>query len=334
MTATSVSKLALALAIASPGCLPNPKADVRKDDKDAAVTPASYTATEPPAGRRIAPLRCGLSIAILSRPAKDPAVNEAIWRVADEQPVRGESLRALESNGLRAGVLTGGLPIEVEAVMNPKPPGQKVDIVQINLPDGETTDVALSTRIEPVTLFLNRGGQASGKDYQDAKGMLRVTADHESPGTIRLRIVPEIHHGPMKQGYAAAPTSGPYGPKEFMIKNGQAEESLRDLAATVTVRPGQVVAIGARSDVGHDLGGFLFTQAESNSDRVLQRVVLIWAEPAGGINPIGSSTADRSALAFGPNATAPAKLKGPMFSGGIKRRDVKRATVKDDDPTP
>ena len=58
--------------------------------------------------------------------------------------LRGETAgakatRVVEINGLRVGLIAGGLPIEVEKVMNPPPPGQRVDVVTIDQPDGEPT---------------------------------------------------------------------------------------------------------------------------------------------------------------------------------------------------
>jgi hypothetical protein len=283
--------LAILIAGAPLGCLPTKKADVRQDAKDSGVTPASYTvdASKPPADTKngdasvIAAKRCGLSIAILSRPAKEHALNEALWHAADEQAIPVETLRTLEANGLRVGMITGALPIEIEAVLNPPPPGQKVQVVSIDQPDGEPTSIDLSAAAATTTLLINRDGRAFGKDYDDAKGLLRVTAVHDASGLVRLKVVPEIHHGPKKKGYVSAPAAGPFQPREFMMKEGQTEETFRELAATLTVRPGQVVAIGGRGDSTRGLGGFLFTHLEPNSDRVEQRVVLIWAQPGATV---------------------------------------------------
>ena len=290
----------LCAAFLSTGCLSNKSADVRKDATvDSAVSKTAYDVADDAkpsrddllvgrTGRLIEPKRCGLSLATLTRPTDDPALNGVLWRAADEQVVSADVLRKLEANGLRVGLIAGSLPPEIDAVLNPPPPGKKVDIVSIDLPDGEQTDVELSKAVEPLTLLLNRDGRTFGKDYQDAKGFLRVTASHNGLGGVRLNVVPEIHHGPNRQGYAAAPSASPFQPQEFMVTNGQAAESFRDLAATVDLKPGQILAIGSRTDMTRGLGGFLFTRAEG--DRVQQHVVLIWAQPTASItaasNPV------------------------------------------------
>ncbi len=69
-------------------------------------------------GSVLAPKMCLFRIAVASRPEDDPALNEALWRVADEQVGDAEVRRALQSNGLRVGVISGDLPMEVQAVLN------------------------------------------------------------------------------------------------------------------------------------------------------------------------------------------------------------------------
>jgi len=273
--------VAASMALALGGCVPNQKADLRQDS---AVTPASYKSesNRDPGGRLIAPKRCGLSFASLSRPAKDPAINEVLWLAADEQVVPAETLRTLQANGIRIGVVSGSLPVEIEKVLNPPPPSRKVEIVQVDLPNEDSMNVALASSVEPVTLLLNREGKTFGKDYQDAKGFLRITATHDSAGGVKLKIVPLIQHGPVKKGYSAAP-NGPFQPHEFMMKDGQAEEPFRDVTATVALLPGQVLAIGGRGEPGLSLGGFLFNQADVKDEKVEQRVVLIWAQPTAAI---------------------------------------------------
>ena len=284
--------LALLLTLALGGCLPIGKGDVRKAEKDGAVTPASYQApapeaspaTAPPnAGVLLGPRRTRLTIAILSRPAKDPAVDSAVWSVADETVVPEDQRRAWEANGLRVGLIRGGLPMEVEKAMKPEPPARPVETVEIDQPDGEPTTIDLGVARPRVTLLLDRDGRAVGKDYDDARGLIRLFAARDDSGAIRLRLVPEIQYGPVQGGYAPAPNTGPFQPQEFIMKRGQAAESFRELAATVAVQPGQILAVGARGDAPRGLGGFLFHGVNPDGDRPEQRLVLIWAQPGSAL---------------------------------------------------
>ena len=226
-------------------------------------------------GKVIEPKRCGLQVAIVSRPLRDADLN-AVWRVADQQMINAEAHHALEVNGLRIGLITGDLPAEVDSIIKAPPP-HKVEPAEFMLPDGEHAMINLCEATPMVSLLLNRQDQAVGKDYTDASGWLRVTANQEGASGVTLRFVPEIHHGPMQHSFGAVPNGGNYSPQQFMVKDSQQEETLRELAATLTLQPGQVAVVGGRPEADRSLGSFLFNQPEVHSDRLSQKVVLIWA---------------------------------------------------------
>ena len=157
------------------------------------------------------------------------------------------------------------------------PPPRRVEPIQVIVPDGQHTMISLSDTNPQVSLLLNREGRVFGKDYKDASGWYRITATHEGETAVKLRFVPEIHHGPLQRAFAALPNAGTYAPQQFMQKDGQQEETLRELAVTLNLQPNQVAVIGCRPEANRSLGSFLFTQTEPNSDRLLQKVVLVWA---------------------------------------------------------
>jgi hypothetical protein len=228
-------------------------------------------------GQVIEPKRCLLTVVMLPRPIDDKVVNEAVWSAADEQSVPVDVHRVLEANGLRMGVLTGGMPAEVEIALNAPPPN-KIDPARFNQPEGTPALLSLAEITPTVSLLLNRDGRAMGKDYTDASGWVRVTATHAGATGVALRMVPEIHYGPVVRHYDALPNNGgTINPIQFMPKDGQQEESLRELTASLTLQPGQVAVIGCIPGRKGSLGAFLFTRPETNSDRLIQKVVFIRA---------------------------------------------------------
>jgi hypothetical protein len=228
-------------------------------------------------GRVIEPKRCVLKVVILPRPLRDRAVHEAVWAAADGQAIAPEARRALEANGLRVGVITGGLPVEVESALSAPPP-DKVDPAEFNLPEGTPALVNPAGSVPAASILLNRGGVASGKDYKDVGGWFRVNASHDGPTGVALRFVPEVRHGPLQRRFDPVPNQGgAMSAMQFTINDGQQEETFRELAATVTLQPGQVAVVGCDPDRRGSLGAFLFTQPEPNSDRLLQKVLLVWA---------------------------------------------------------
>lgn len=228
------------------------------------------------AGQLSLPKQCAIKLVILSRPPTDTTLNETLWRDADLQSVGDESRSNLEANGIRAGVVTGDLPSEVRAILEAPPPNQ-IDPMLLVRPDGEASDVDLAAATADLDLLLNRHGAVSGKRYKDAKGRIKLYARREGEEGVTLRIVPEVLHGPIRQGWGPAPGGGAFAPQQLVMRNGQEEETLRDLAATVTLHAGQVLLLSAQPEMSSSLGNFLFTDHEPNSDRPLRKVLFIWA---------------------------------------------------------
>jgi hypothetical protein len=242
------------------------QSELRKDD----VLPRLGSA-----GRLITPRRCSLTMAIVSSPAGEPALAESVWRVADAQALDDDARRALEANGLRIGRITGELPAEVQAMLDAPPP-RKVVPMTVILFSGDKTLVPLGPKAEQVSLFLNQGDKAAGKVYRDAMPCLRLAASLDDADGVAVRITPEVHHGPVRQNWGPDP-NGALSGQQFILHNGQQEETFRDLAATLTLRPGQVAVIGGQGGRGGTLGKFLFSEPEGTSDRPLQKVLIVWA---------------------------------------------------------
>jgi hypothetical protein len=250
-------------------------------------------------GQLIEPKRCLLKVAIVSRPFGDPAINDVVWRVADEQVIPPAERRAWEVNGLRVGRIIGELPLELEAILKETAPQKRVNPTNFFVDNGEPTMVIVSSTVDQASLLLNRENRIFGKDFRDASGLFRVIPQQEGANDVSLRLIPEIHHGPTQRNFQALPTASPVGPQEFMIKSGQQEETIRDLATTLVLSPGQIAVIGYRPEFKRSLGSFMLTQSVAHSDQQLEKLVMIWASrnlQGEGDNDRTSNTTDRPKL--------------------------------------
>jgi hypothetical protein len=263
-------------------------------------------------GHIIEPKRCVLRVAILSRPFGDPAINEAVWRVADEQAISPRDRRAWEVNGLRVGRIIGEPPPELEAILRESAPQKKVNPTSFIVESGEQTLISISDPVEQASLLLNRDNRVYGKPYGAASGFFRVTAQHDGAQGVSLRLVPEIHHGPIVRTWQPLPNPTPLVPQELRIHDGQREEILRDLPATLVLEPGQIAVIGCRPEHQRSLGSFLFAQDQAHSDQRHQKLILIWASRnRQGLIENEAKTSDRPKLSnrlFQP-APSPASPK-------------------------
>jgi hypothetical protein len=250
-------------------------------------------------GEILEPKRCLLKVAIISRPFDDPAINAVVWKAADEQVIPPKERRAWEANGLRVGRIVGELPLELEAIMNDTTTHQKVSPADIIVESGEPTLIKVSDPVEQATLLFNRDNRPIGSDYRDVSGYFRATAQHEGTNNVSLRLVPEIHHGPIQRTFQSVPNAAAIGPQEFKINNGQQEETIRELATTISLAPGHLVVIGCRPEQKRGLGTFFFTQPVAHSDQRLAKLIMIWASRnLQGVGPDERSTkaSDRPTL--------------------------------------
>jgi hypothetical protein len=274
-------------------------------------------------GRLVEAKRCALTVVILTRPQHDLALNEAVWRVADEQVIGPELRRALESNGLRVGRISGDLPREIVDLLRERPPNQPGVSTIVN-PVGQSTlvDATQTAPRESVNILLSQtDGMVKGKPYELAKGFLRLTATQVGTTGVSVRVTPEVHFGPVQQGYGMVPNTGVAAPHEFQITQGQKEETFRDLATTLSLEPGQVAVIGTRPERPGSLGDLIFQKPEDQSDRLLQTLVLIWAkrnESAASASAAPQTDFPAALLSTGPDSAQASESRRGNRSGRSK----------------
>ncbi|WP_165234433.1 hypothetical protein [Aquisphaera insulae] len=271
-------------------------------------------------GQIIEPKKCQIRVAILDRPSRDEALNDVVWKSADEQVLPPETRRALEVNGLRLGRITGEIPRAIDTILNAPPP-HKVEPTSFYLDDGDSTLISVTDTADQVSLLLNRQSHPYGKDYQTVSGYFRVIANHQGTDGVSLRFTPELHHGAVRRSYQPMTSSASYAPQEFKITDGQEEEMLQDMAATLEVGPDQVVVLGCFPEQSRSLGGFFFTRSEAHSDLRRQKLVLIWAArnqlgtPADKVartdRPEPGGLLDRLAAAAGKTTAAKPRAGDP-----------------------
>lgn len=233
-----------------------------------------------PQGVLLMPKRCEFTIRTVKGAVGEPGVDSAVWAVADVEEVGDEETRrALEANGLRIGVITGTMPPDLEKLLHAPPPNA-VDTVEIVRGEGDSTLVRLTPEVEGTTetsLLMNRQGRVGGKVYEDLSGFLRISGTHVGNDLLQLRVVPELHHGPVRRRFTGDASAGPYAPQQLLMKDGQEEEALRDLSVSINLRPDQVAVIGPRPDRPSSLGPMLLMDPGKGGDRDQQRLVMVTA---------------------------------------------------------
>jgi hypothetical protein len=263
-------------------------------------------------GELLEPKQCLLKVAIISRPFGDPAINEVVWKAADEQIIPPRERHAWEVNGLRVGRIIGELPLELEAIMKDTTSHQKVNPTNFMVASGDPTLIKISDPVDEATVLVNRDNRISGNDRHDVSGYFRATAQHDGANNVSLRLVPEVHFGPIRRTFQTVPNAAAIGAQEFQINNGQEEDTFRELSTSLTLEPGQVAVLGCRPELKRGLGTLFFTQSVANSDQRMEKLILIWASrnlQGMGPNDRDSKASDRPALF--KRLVGPAPTQGP-----------------------
>lgn len=276
-------------------------------------------------GRLVTPKNYRLDVVFLTRPQGNRVLNEVAWQSADEQIIEPDLRRALQVNGLRYGRITGDLPSELHELLQARPPNQPQTQTIVNT---SGTIALLDTCQAParpsLSLLLGQpDGSVKGKLYRDAKGFLRLTPTYDDSGGVAIRIVPEVHYGPVTAGFGTIPTNGLPTPMEFRMTNGQKEETFRELAATIDLQPGQVAVLGVRPERSGSLGDVLFQKVDGNSDRLLQTLVLIRASRAD---------ADALLMSAGTESTEPPPSLVPVDPAELTRPGEPTAPSESQEP--
>ncbi len=251
------------------------RSDLKKKADEVTATVFNTNSDRP--SRVLEPKYCKIDTAIISRPVGEHVVDGSVWEVADNQAIPVEARQALESNGIRIGIITGNLPTDITEAFKPAPPLKETQWVHIALPEGERTPIVVGSKTESVALLLNHRGKVNGREYQDAEGRIIVSPSHSGSKSVSIRLVPEIHHGDTRRTIAPIETNSPFTQQEFGFKDGQKEEILRELAVSIDLLPGQTLVLGCQPKQSRSLGAFLFTRPEANNDQIFQSVLLIQA---------------------------------------------------------
>lgn len=242
-------------------------------------------------GRLLGPDRSVLTVWIVTRPLGDPAIGDEVWNHADPQAIDEASRKALEASGLRIGRITGDLPPEVRSLLEATGK-DRVDPTTIGLSMGETTLAPVGSKVDKIDLFTSRGGSPTGKTYREAQGALRLSISGREGGAVALRVVPEVHHGPIRPIYGPAP-GGAFTVGQFSLRQGQQEDAFRELAASMDLRDGQLALFGLAPGHPGSLGEFLCTAADRGEARV-ERLLLVRAsrtDPGPAEPPMGTPPA-------------------------------------------
>lgn len=213
-------------------------------------------------GRATAPRTIPVEVLFVRHDPHDPAFGVDLWRHVDEQSLDADLRRRLESNGLRAGVVTGTLPADVASRVVPPAaaaPAEPADTGlrrMLRLLPGRRADVVAAAGLAQLVL-LERGAEGvGGATYRDATALFALQAWPDADGRVRVRLVPEVRHGALRRSWVGEDGM-------FRLETGQARHAFDDLGITARLPADGMLLVGAAEADGAAVGDALLRDRDA-----------------------------------------------------------------------
>jgi len=139
-----------------------------------------------------------LEILFVDRPQSDLLMGEKLWAKVDQiAGFSSEERSRLRELGWKIGHSSSHPPKALEELMQSVGTPESMDgdrrvrARRVAIPAGEEIPIEVTDLLPEVKVSLN----GKTRTFSEAKAVLRLHVDREQDGWVRLRFVPEIHHG-------------------------------------------------------------------------------------------------------------------------------------------
>lgn len=237
-----------------------------------------------------APQALRLEYFVVERPTGDPLLGDQLWDEMTEMILDPKVRQSLNSQGLRVGVTTNSPPEalqkllgEAEEITDARTPEQarrRQGMLQV-LPSGGSFTAWTSDEFPSRVVAFTAAGAETAKAFEQARGIVRVTAKTEQEGWAKLEFLPEIHHGATGMRHAA--TEG-----AWQFTSGQEVQKLFDQKFELTMNEGDTAVLTALGDEPDRVGSLFFRTEAAGAP--VQRLLIVRLVGTGE-KPTGSDDA-------------------------------------------
>ncbi len=231
---------------------------------------------------RMGPDSVALDVFFVRFSACDAEDTAALWAEADEMHLPGDARQRLAQNGFRVGLLGGQVPISLSRLLElkdkPAPGCRSLETQVTNLEQeprvvrrhmevraGVRTEIIASDVHEELPVLRCGPAGVEGETFQSAQAVFAMTVANEQDGRVRVRLIPEIHHGESKLRYVS--TQG-----VIRIQSGRAKRAFEDLAMEAVLAPGHILILSTLQERPGTMGYRFFTE---NVDGIVEYKLLV-----------------------------------------------------------
>lgn len=192
---------------------------------------------------------------------------QKLWRELDEQHLDRTLRRSLADNGFRCGVFGSQLPDVLRTILDESEAAsasgrwEQMESLSENSLGQRRLQARARRRYEIVTsptretrvVLTAHDGSIGGHTLRDAQCLLALRVFPRGDGTVRLELVPEIHHGPVRQRWTGSDGA-------FQPVVSRSKEVYRHLKIDTVLAPGETLALTS-TDQQKGLGEQFFAEA-------------------------------------------------------------------------
>lgn len=250
------------------------------------------------AAQRPAPKTVPLEIVFARADDHDAAWQEDLWKLADEQAFDGELRRRLAANGLRVGMLSGHLPPDLAARLEPAlpltqfddaptAPGERPAVVRrfLKLLPGRDNEVVAATGLNELVLLEHDGTEVRGCTFRDASTYFALKAWPAADGRVRIDLIPAVRHGPLERSWVGEDGA-------FRLETGQKRQPLERLAVGATLPPEGWLLLGSVGDASSTVGDAFFRERSTTARQRRLLVIRAHGRPVDPLFAADTSAAD------------------------------------------
>ena len=174
---------------------------------------------------------------------------DRLWHELDEQHLDRDLRRRLAENGMRCGLLGTQMPELLRQILDAQSNASHERWEQMeSLPDSpmghrrlqarahKRYEVVASPNRESCVVLISQNGRLVGKTLFDAQCRFALRSYPRGDGDVRLELMPEIHHGPLRQKWSG--TDGAFQPIVTRTR-----ESYDQLKIDAVLSPGEMLLL-------------------------------------------------------------------------------------------
>lgn len=245
------------------------------------LTPASPTDPIARADARPPKQILELEVVSLRYEPQDELLGRQLWDLVDEQALDPATRQRLAANGLRGGVITGGLPEVLAARLAAAADDPAFEALGsrrvMRVLPGRRAEIVASPARPELVMLEHDGESVHGSTYHDASGLVALRAWPGVDGRVRIEAVPELRHGPSRRTWVGEEGA-------FRLEAGQACHRLEGLAIAAELPARGLLVIGCDGPAPSSVGEAILQ--DQGGSMTASRQLLVISPLAPGVDPL------------------------------------------------